>query len=384
VSYSTRISLLFNPPFHPEACFLPDLSVHGSVEHFGYLSPSKILVHSELPSHTMSLYTPIFPPLSAPRRFISQSSVSSSLAESFHQPQASLSERLRDQHLALGSVPAIISPPSPTPETDIKRFDDLVEEIRDAVNAAQRQPSNGRWAHVHTLTQLSCSENYWRGFGRRDPSHAEDDMEYFLPETEKEFMEWETRQEARRRETKRRCEDMAERELEEQLAQGLNPRAHAEAYAKVTKWQADVVPTSQPFDAASKPKGSEPSPLELPVSKPGALGIPESKGKEKAVLPIVVSRFFAPPPHDKHPEHSAPERPVQGLYAPQAMEIFSDEAVVPLPAPEKPDGPRISQISEVRCPRSLFLCLTHLACRLFFPHHSTTLLRPRHLRRSQH
>ncbi|KAI0028995.1 hypothetical protein K488DRAFT_89173 [Vararia minispora EC-137] len=302
----------------------------------------------------MSLYTPIFLSDKVPRRTPSQSSSGSELPGGSRQHQVSLSDRLRDQHLALANVPAIQSPPSPnllSPDAQAKRM--LQKHLREAVDAAQGQPSNGRWSHVHALVRLSSSDTYWDRICMDIGEDPDDDMECFLAETEEEFTEWQARQEARRREKRRRREKMTQRELEEHLVQPPDPKAQAEAYAKITKWQNDFVPTSQPADVVPQglmPHGSGSSPLDLPILEQGADTGASKKGKERAKTPITIPRHFPAPA--KEPEHHqvtvlAPE---QQDDAP-VMSTSPDETAAVSAAAARGEL-RISQISEAFIPPS--------------------------------
>lgn len=297
----------------------------------------------------MSFCTPVFPKAPAIQH---PSSTDPSLPSAHDVHRVALFENLQDQHLAIGNLPSLLAPPSPSLQTSTEDVEKLIGQIQRAVTAAQGHPSNGRWAHVHALTKLGCTDGCWEGSGRRVVADIEEDFEYFLAETEQQFEQWRARQEERRREKHRNREDGVQRQLEEQRARLPDPMIQAKVHAKVSKWQADIIPPSQASDAhslsGSRPKPKAPSiPLGFAVSKLDSAITAKGKGKEKAGTHI-TSHFFI-----QHEEVSTPDpepiiQPVtkSSIHLPKPTDISPDTPTA-LPTNE-PHGARISQVSEVR------------------------------------
>ena len=132
----------------------------------------------------MSIYTPIFPPLSSsPMRLASTSSASSS--SMMNTSQNSDSARLTRLHLALASLPAEIEPPS---RPSSPEFQSRVEKLRVRIEESVKQTGDAR--EIVKLNSVlfggiasaeSCSR----------PTVTEEDGPWPLVETEEEWINWE-------------------------------------------------------------------------------------------------------------------------------------------------------------------------------------------------
>ena len=118
---------------------------------------------------SMSTYTPCFPTTdiipSVLRLPASSNSSGTSTSGSHTSLKVSYSARLSRSHLALASVSEYIHrPPSPTSDAvNIKRVTLLRRKFRLAIDAAYRDTSSGKWAHVYEMAKLGSTRGRWQG-----------------------------------------------------------------------------------------------------------------------------------------------------------------------------------------------------------------------------
>ena len=135
----------------------------------------------------MSLYTPVFP---------GQHDSNTSI-----QDTKNYVDLLRDVNLFLSTQGEVLAPPSrpSSPHFD-ERVSRLRENVREAFLDAKGEPASGMWTQLSEQLKMGCVRGSAGPATTTDDQVAtEQDVEWFLPETEQEWFEWEAKREQQKR-----------------------------------------------------------------------------------------------------------------------------------------------------------------------------------------
>ena len=328
----------------------------------------------------MSIYTPIFPPVPISVPFSSSPSSSNATPSSTPSSWITL---LSQRHIALAATPLELCPPS-SPKLDENHVGEIRQKICDAVKAAKGDASMGKWAHVSRLTKLGCTRGRWQGAGMR---HLEPkpmgDREWFLAETDEEWVAWEKNRE----ETAMRGEKTKQGEMEEtvheQVVRPPSPLVTlGEEIVTKEKNNAGGAPASQASDVGHmkgvKGKGNSDvsersTPLGFPVVKRAATLSNKGSGKQTTSRYFNNSRNVNIPGPSEAQVDPAPKISQLPSPAPKDTPSLPVNDIGPTPIPGPGSGPRpvvraqrIDDVSEV-CQITSCGSISDITMKIFFP-----------------
>ena len=288
------------------------------------VTTTRLILDYQRRPNSMSLYTPVFPPL---HEFNSSQKVSlenNSLVHIGTQPN--YVKYLRDLHLFLSTQNDVLSPPSrPNSPSADQRIQKMKSKIQDIFGPLGGETSSGKWTRAGQTLKLRCATGRNWSVSRAEPYTREQNMDWILPDEESEWIEWEKKRENRRLKgktnTSQRIDSviLATPESQKHSFAGLSQRSNTErqlrppdvspgtlraAAEKVRKWQASMVserchdtsrstaPASVRVTAASEGKRETAGPqrsrtLGFAVVKPAAKPFTGKKRKGSVSHPAI-------------------------------------------------------------------------------------------------